>query len=222
MGSIEEQPPSVKSKLRDPSMFTGLIQQIGTISSISSVSNGKRLILCCQPWGTPIQEGESIAVNGCCLSVVDCKEASGSLTLAFDVIPQTLDCTTLYCMKEHSKVNIERALRADSFLGGHQVQGHVDGVETITSINTAKDEVRVSISTNTIDRDTLVNKGSVAINGVSLTIASIEAHHFDVALIPITLSDTTFGNIQKNDAVNVECDILTKTIAQVVRGMDRS
>jgi len=201
-------------------MFTGLVERIGTISAIEAISAGKRFSLRCVPWDGTAAEGESIAVNGCCLTLVDYSLEGDDLQLSFDVVPESLSVTTLGHLEVGDQVNIERALRADGRLGGHQVQGHIDAIERILEISKTEDEeTRFRYSMQNVDRDAVVPKGSITIDGVSLTIASVDDSHFDVALIPTTLRETIFGHAKTGDQVNIETDIIARTVVRVVRNM---
>jgi riboflavin synthase len=154
------------------------------------------------------------------LTVVNSSQEGESIQIAFDVIPESLKCTTLGSISVGDYVNVERSLKSDSLIGGHFVQGHVDGVEKLLEVEMMDDsESRIRISMNCIDKDTIVPKGSVTIDGVSLTIASVSEDWFEVALIPTTLSDTTLGRVSIGDHVNIETDILARTIVQVMRRM---
>jgi riboflavin synthase len=204
-------------------MFTGLIQKLGVVVSLSREEWGARLVISCTEWDLPIVKGESIAVSGCCLTAVESSSKSDDLHISFDVVPETLRCTTLGSLFDGSMVNLERAMKADSFLGGHFVQGHVDGVEAILS-STLEDsgECRLRFGMCVVDSEAMISKGSVTIDGVSLTIASVGDGWFEVALVPTTLEETTLGNASVDDKVNVETDMLTRTVVQVVRSMNDS
>ena len=201
-------------------MFTGLVQRIGTISAIDATTAGKRLVLKCLAWDSPAIEGESICVNGCCLTVISFSLKGDDLQLSFDVVPESLEKTTLRELEVGAEVNIERALRADSLLGGHQVQGHVDAIEEIVEVSeVGGDETRIRCSMRMVDTDAVVPKGSITIDGVSLTIAFVGAETFDVALIPTTLRDTTLGKAKAGNKVNIETDIIARTVVRVIRNM---
>ena len=220
MGSIEERTPCVKPKLKDQAMFTGLVDRIGTISAVETVAEGKRIAVQCPVWQQPITIGESICISGCCLSVATCSKQGEDQLIGFDVVPESISCSNLGSLKIGKKVNIERSLQAQSFLGGHFVQGHIDGVGNVLAVNAESDgDVRLRISTENVDSDTIVSKGSVALDGVSVTIASFNRESLEVALIPITLQETTLGSLQVGDSVNIETDVIAKTVAQVVRNM---
>ncbi len=203
-------------------MFTGLVERIGTISAFEPCPAGQRLILMCSPWETPPTIGESICVAGCCLTVVAQKEQSSALLLTFDVVPETLTQTTLGTASPGHLVNVERALRAESLLGGHQVQGHIDAIEEVQEINIESDGAcRVRVSMKNVDQDAVVPKGSITVDGISLTIASVADDSFDIALVPTTLQETTMGKISVGDRVNIETDIIARTVIRVVRNMQR-
>jgi len=201
-------------------MFTGLVEQMATIASVEQVSWGIRLSIKSKGWDLPTTLGESICTSGCCLTVVEAKEEDGQTLISFDVIPETLRCTTLGGLVEGDSVNLERSLRADTLLGGHFVQGHIDGMETIVAVSDVSDEERrVRLTIHSVDRDTIVPKGSVTIDGVSLTIATVGQDWFEVALVPTTLEQTTLGGAKVGDSVNIETDILARTVVQVVKNM---
>jgi len=203
-------------------MFTGLVQKRAKILSVSDSDFGVRLVISCSQWSKQVEIGESICVAGCCLSVVENTPKNGKNIISFDVIPETLACTYFGAIPSDSECNVERSLRADSFLGGHFVQGHVDGCEKIIHVSKSNsDDVRLRVSMDAIDKDTIVSKGSVTIDGVSLTIASVSASHFEVALIPITLEESTLGMLVEGDSVHVETDMLTKTIVNVTKNMQQ-
>lgn len=201
-------------------MFTGIIEQTGTLKEITKSSSGTKLSLACQGWAKTVVLGESICTSGCCLTVSGCSGEYGDVLLSFDVIPQTLRCTTLGNLKIGNSVNLERSLTSESLLGGHFVQGHVDAVETIVKRATGDtSDSRIRISMDSIDPDAIVPRGSVTIDGVSLTIAEVGDRWFEVAIIPTTDDLTTLGGLLQNDKVNVETDIVARTIAHVVRRM---
>jgi riboflavin synthase len=203
-------------------MFTGLIQHVGEVLEVAATGAGS--VLRVMPpgtgvpgWECPVTLGESISVSGCCLTVVEASES-----LAFDVVPETLSQTTLGGLQPSDRVNLERSLRADSLLGGHLVQGHVDGVEEVLSVSPeGASDRRVRISAASIDGDAVVSKGSITVDGVSLTVAATGDGWFEVALVPTTLAETTLGHVSPGDAVNIETDILARTVAHVLRRMGK-
>ena len=203
-------------------MFTGIVERIGTISSVETTTTGKKLVLKTSPWSTPPTHGESISISGCCLTLTSYKTEGDDLLITFDIVPESLRRTTLKNVAIGSSVNIERALRADSLLGGHQVQGHVENVEKIVELTDSDTgERRLRCSLQNIDVETIVSQGSIAIDGVSLTIASVEDDYFEVALIPTTLKETTLGSRKVGDYVNIETDIIARTVASVLRKMHK-
>ncbi len=192
-------------------MFTGIIQHRGRVAQSSTTPAGRSLIIDALPWGREIAPGESIAVNGCCLTVAHANP------LRFDVITQTLNVTTLGDLRPGDAVNLEPALTPASLLSGHIVQGHVDGVGVIRAIQTTPDDVRVRIAVPPDLMDYIVPKGSVAVDGVSLTLAEVLNDGFVVALIPTTLELTTLGEAKVDRRVNLEADLIVKTIVHQMR-----
>ena len=203
-------------------MFTGIVERIGTISSIETTTTGKKLVLKTSPWNSPPTHGESISISGCCLTLASHQTQGDDLLVAFDIVPESLRRTTLGNVAQGTSLNIERALRADSLLGGHQVQGHVDNIEQIVELtDSGTGERRLRCSLQNIDVDTIVPQGSITIDGVSLTIASVEEDYFEVALIPTTLKETTLGMSKVGDYVNIETDIIARTVTRVLRNMQK-
>lgn len=193
-------------------MFTGLVQAVGLVRSVSGSRAGRRILVDTGRWGHRPAPGDSISVSGCCLTVA-AKPRSGRL--AFDVIPQTLSLTTLGMLKPGSRVNLEHSVTPTTLMGGHFVQGHVDGAGRVTRVS--KDggwRVRVGPPANLMPF--LTPQGSVCIDGVSLTIAAVHRANveIDVALIPTTLKHTTLGALAEGDAVNIEADVLAKLVFQ--------
>lgn len=200
-------------------MFTGLVQARGVVKAISPTGTGVRLVIDGGGWTHRPDPGDSIAVNGCCLTLtgapVDGNGPGSGPILAFDAIPETLAKTTLGALDAGARVNLERSLRADSLIGGHIVQGHVDGVGVVRSVLT-DGQWRIRIELPAALAEFLSPKGSVAVEGVSLTIAEIAppdalAPWFEIALIPETLARTTLGSLAQGSLVNLEMDTLAKT-----------
>jgi len=200
-------------------MFTGLIEQIGTVDALSKQDSGKRLSIACSGMKEIPENGASICVSGCCLTVIKTTESLEQLKIDFDIVQESLNCTTLGSLAIGDRVNIEQALRADSKMGGHFVQGHIDSVESILDWNQEEGQRRVRLSMNTIDVDLIVPKGSITLDGVSLTIANVLLDSFEVVLIPTTLEETTFNTLKVGDKVNVESDILARTVVRMMRRM---
>ena len=192
-------------------MFTGLIQHCGRIASIDANDSGKAILIDTGPWEYVPDLGASVSVNGCCLSVV---EAQGRI-FRFDVVHRSLEMTTLGYLDVGDRVNLEHAARADSLLGGHIVQGHVDGVGEVVSVQD-EDDWRVSIQAPAGVAEHLCDRGSIAVDGVSLTVARVHDSIFEVALIPITLEETNLGQLRAGSKVNLEADVMAKMVAQHV------
>jgi riboflavin synthase len=192
-------------------MFTGIIETTGTITSTSAKPGGMTLSVRLENRGQlPVfaKSGDSIAVNGTCLTVT---RLSGD-TITFDVSAESLSKTTLKNYHPGQSVNIERAMSADARFGGHVVQGHVDGIGKIISIRKEGNFAVFAIQPPTELMDQIVTKGSVALDGISLTVASIVGKAFTVALIPETLSRTIWAQSKVGDPVNIETDILLKAV----------
>jgi len=199
-----------------PLMFTGLIQQVGVIERIEPSPNGRRLLVDPADWTHRPDPGESIGVNGCCLTLAAPPAETGG-RLAFDVISETLARSTLGRLESGARVNLERSLRADDLMGGHVVQGHVDGVGEVVEIRPDPADWRVRIRPPAPLLDEIVHKGSIAVEGVSLTIARLVGDDFEIALIPTTLRETTLGELETGSAVNLETDVLAKTVVHFLR-----
>ncbi|MGA0369179.1 MAG: riboflavin synthase [Kiritimatiellia bacterium] len=189
-------------------MFTGIIQKTGTIVALEERAGGKRLWFRCSPWERYYENGESIAVNGVCLTLAGQREGD----LGFDVLEETLRKTNLGGLRTGSVVNLERALRYGDALGGHLVSGHVDACGHVRAIEAAGPDRRVEISVPESVRPNLVPQGSIACDGISLTVAELFADAFAVHLIPTTLAETSWGRMQVGDAVNLEGDLVCKIV----------
>jgi len=236
-------------------MFTGLVEEKGRLLSFARVGEGTNggwhLTLAAKRVLSDAALGDSIAVNGCCLTVVAIDREAGTLT--FDVLEETRRLTNFAALSEERQgqgraggmlssalagepppvdvrsgaqasrapaqhLNLERSLRADARLGGHFVSGHIDGVGTVESLaqHGADYRLRVRLPENSAQRGPLVNKGSIAIDGVSLTVAEVDADGLTVWLIPTTLAETNLGEKQPGDPVNLEYDLLGKYVQQIV------
>ncbi|MFA4991703.1 MAG: riboflavin synthase [Candidatus Omnitrophota bacterium] len=191
-------------------MFTGIIEEIGRVVRAENKTVGLMLAIkaekVCQGAGL----GDSVAVNGACLTITDIKKD----VLSFDVMAETIDKTTLGGLKADDPVNLERAMKADSRMGGHLVAGHVDYRARIIEIINGPKGVSFKVFLPGEFSRLVVDKGSVALDGVSLTVAEASKGYFTVYLIPHTLKATTFGNKRKGDYLNVETDIVGKYIAK--------
>ena len=187
-------------------MFTGIVEHLGSVESI----DGGRLVV--RAAGHPAI-GESIAVNGTCLTVVEVADG----TLAFDVSQETIARTSLVRLRPGARVNLERPLTLLARLGGHLVQGHVDGVGEVVAVRPEGDGgARIAVRLARPLLRHVVEKGSIALDGVSLTVAAVDGDRIEVALIPHTLAVTTFGGVRVGDPVNVEVDVVAKYVASTV------
>lgn len=195
-------------------MFTGLVECCASVARVVDEPPGKRLVIRAPAIAPQAALGESIAVSGCCLSVV----GRDGATLEFEAGPETLARTTLGALATDSPVNLERSLRVGDRLGGHFVTGHVDGVGTL---ETRRDEGNWSTFWFRVPpalTRQMASKGSVAVDGVSLTLVDVEPERFSVALIPHTLAVTTLGRLAPGDRVNVETDLLAKYAQKAADG----
>ena len=190
-------------------MFTGIISDRGELRAIEGESD-KRLVIATSYPVESIAIGASIACSGVCLTVVD-RRADW---LAFDVSAETLACTTLGDWRVGAAVNLERPLTLDDELGGHMVLGHVDGVARIEASDAAGDSRRLSLAAPEALAGFIAAKGSVAVDGVSLTVNRVESTVFEVNIIPHTLAVTTLGEIRLGDRVNLEIDVLARYVAR--------
>ncbi len=191
-------------------MFTGLVAEMGEIVNVVKRGSGARLSLNCRQLSSEIQIGDSIAVNGTCLTVVELK----GQTLAFDVSYETLKSTNLGSLKSKDRVNLEPSLRLNSRLGGHFVTGHIDGLGTIESKTATGDVLRIVIGAGGDITRFLVEKGSVAVDGISLTVVDVLPKGFSIVIIPHTAALTTIGYKGPGDTVNIEVDILGKYVSK--------
>jgi riboflavin synthase len=189
-------------------MFTGLVESLGTVRELVPDSAGRRLTIAAPDIAAELVLGGSVAVNGACLTVVACD----AQTCCFQLAPETLHRTNLGDLRPGDRVNLERALRLSDRLGGHLVQGHIDGVGRVAERVTEGDWVTVWFSCPPNLAEQMVSKGSVAVDGVSLTLVQVGADRFSVALIPHTLAHTTLGFKGPGAAVNVETDLMAKYV----------
>jgi riboflavin synthase len=189
-------------------MFTGIIETVGIIEGIEPGDDLTRLVIGAEPIADGVKLGDSVAVNGGCLTVTSIRDGR----FAFEAIPETMERTSLGDLKVGSRVNLERAMRAGDRLDGHIVQGHVDGVGTIRQVIQDGNDVRLQIDCEPELADCVVEKGSIAVDGVSLTVAALLPSGFEVALIPHTLEVTTLSDRQIHDRVNLEADVLGKYV----------
>lgn len=196
-------------------MFTGIVEYVGRIESVERETDLARFRIEVGPVADGVGLGDSIAVLGACLTVT---EIDGP-RLAFEVIPETLECTRLGALEVGSAVNLERAMAAGARFDGHLVQGHIDGVGRVSRFDREGNEVELEIECDSAIGGQLVDKGSVTIDGVSLTVVAAQADRFHVALIPHTLEVTTLDALRVGDAVNLEVDVFGKYVKQYVDRM---
>lgn len=189
-------------------MFTGIVEAVGRVADLELRRDAARLVVEAPGLVEGSAPGQSVALNGVCLTVT----AIESTCLCFDAVRETLERSNLGELRPGAKVNLERALRAGDRLDGHIVQGHVDATGRIRSLERRGDDVRLSVDCGEDFADLLVEKGSVAIDGVSLTVVGVEAKGFDVVLIPYTLVETTLGKRGPGERVNLEADVLGKYV----------
>jgi riboflavin synthase len=193
-------------------MFTGIVETVGKIVRLEKSGDLAQIVAEAPAVSVGVKRGDSIAVNGACLTVTTID--GGRLT--FEAVAETLARTNLGELTVGSGVNLERAMRADQRLDGHIVQGHVDAVGRVRALNREGADVRLFIDCDPSFSVLLVDKGSVAVDGVSLTVVRAETQGFDVALIPHTLESTTLGHRRVGDRVNLEADVLGKYVKHYV------
>lgn len=191
-------------------MFTGLIVELGEVISLEKMAENARLSLKCSVIIGDVKIGDSISVNGVCLTAVNIKGNA----ISFDVSYETLKATNLGWLKKSDRVNIEPSLRADSKIGGHFVTGHVDGIGKIRSKLKVGNVIRVEVESPPEILKYLVEKGSIAIDGISLTVVEVFKNSFCVVIIPHTANLTTIGLKNQGETVNLEADILGKYVAK--------
>jgi len=190
-------------------MFTGLIEAVGEIADVKTSPSGYRIRIR-TTLAADLASGDSLAVNGVCLTVVT---ADGGEVHA-DIGPETARVTTLGSLRQQQRVNLERSMRADGRVGGHFVQGHVDAPGFVEEIRPDGDSHWLTISFDSSLAPYLIRKGSIAVDGVSLTIAGLGEHVFDVMIIPFTWANTALSSLKVGDRVNIECDMIGKYVAR--------
>jgi riboflavin synthase len=192
-------------------MFTGLIEDLGTIQSLDRTDDGARLRIS-SLLAAELSLGDSIAVNGCCLTAT----AVDGESFETEAMNQTLEVTALGSVEDGSKVNLELAMKVGDRLGGHIVQGHVDGVGTVSSVEDDGFARRLRVDLPTQLLQFAVDKGSITLNGVSLTVAELGEAWAEVSLIPETLERTNLGDLAPGDRLNVECDVIAKYVERLM------
>jgi riboflavin synthase len=189
-------------------VFTGIIESVGVVTEVRREGDLAHLAIEAPDVASGVAKGDSVAVDGACLTVTE----YGDGRVCFDAVRETLERTSIGAKCQGSRVNLERAMRADGRLDGHIVQGHVDGTGRVERLERDGDDVRLFITCDAEISGSLVEKGSVTVDGVSLTVVSVGDAGFDVALIPHTLAVTTLGDRRPGDLVNVEADVLGKYV----------
>ena len=193
-------------------MFTGIVRERGVVAAIDGGADRVRLRVEAPLTAAQVAVGDSVAINGCCLTVT---ERDGAV-IAFDAVPETLARTALHRLAPGVQVNLEPALRVGEPLGGHYVQGHVDGVGRIRSVQPEGEGARLTVEASAEILRYCVEKGSIAVEGISLTIAALADDGFEVALIPHTLAETTLSSLATGDPVNLEADVLAKYVERLL------
>jgi len=197
-------------------MFTGIVTDIGEVRSVKPrAGNLHRMTIFCGYSRAEIVQGASIACSGVCLTVVDAGEEDGRTWFAVDAADETLRVTTAGRWRHGSKINLERPLKFGDELGGHMVAGHVDGVATVIAREDMTDMARISLRARPDLSRFIAPKGSVALDGISLTVNAVEGDTFSVLIIPHTLQVTTFGALKKDDDVNLEIDTMARYAARL-------
>ena len=197
-------------------MFTGLVERTGAVAGVTPRAGGLRLALAVPGWEREVAVGDSIAVNGCCLTVV----AITGAEIAFDVVPESVRRTVLGTLAPGDLVNLERPLRLDQRLGGHLVQGHVDGVGAVVTVRPEGQGRRIAFEVPAHVARFVAEKGSIAIDGVSLTVAACAAARCEVAFIPHTLEVTVAGRYTAGTRVNVEADLMARYAARLIEAAE--
>jgi riboflavin synthase len=193
-------------------MFTGIVREVGRVASLTGGADGVRLEIEAPETAATTEIGDSVALNGVCLTAVGVADGR----IAFDAVPETLARTSLERLAAGARINIEPSLRVGDSMGGHNVQGHVDGVGHVRSVEPEGEGRRLTIDTPPDLLRYVVEKGSIAVEGTSLTIAALDDTGFAVALIPHTLTATTLGELEPGDAVNLEADVLAKYVERLL------
>jgi riboflavin synthase len=198
-------------------MFTGLIEEVGTVIGVGAGKDTNRLKIAAPRFARKMRRGDSVAVNGCCLTV---SSRLGD-ELTFDLLDATIARTNLKHLKCGQPVNLERAVVANQRLGGHFVQGHIDCVSRILSFEKSGDDFRLEIELPQDSAHYVASKGSIAVNGISLTVAEVLPTSFVAWIIPYTKENTNLNRVKRGDLINLEFDILAKYVERMLRGITK-
>ena len=193
-------------------MFTGIVREVGIVVEAEEAGGGRALAVRAPATASRTRVGDSIAIDGCCLTATEVADG----TIRFHAVPETIARSTLGTLERNEQVNVEPAIRAGEELGGHYVQGHVDAVGRIRSVETEGQGLRVVVDAPEAVLRYCVEKGSVTVDGVSLTVAELVDDAFAVALVPHTLEATTLSALRPGQAVNLEADVLAKYVERLV------
>ncbi len=193
-------------------MFTGIIRELGVVVAAEEAGGGRALAVRAPATASRTNVGDSIAIDGCCLTATEVADG----TIRFQAVPETIARSTLGTLERNEQVNVEPAIRAGEELGGHYVQGHVDAVGRIRSVEAEGQGFRVVVEAPEVVLRYCVEKGSVTVDGVSLTVAELVDDAFAVALVPHTLEATTLSAVRPGQAVNLEADVLAKYVERLV------
>ena len=193
-------------------MFTGIVREVGVVVGTEVAGGGKALVVRAPETAARTGVGDSVSINGCCLTATAIVDG----TIAFHAVPETIARTTLGTLEPEGRVNVEPAIRAGEALGGHYVQGHVDAVGRIRSVDDEGEGLRVLLEAPDAVSRYCVEKGSVAVDGVSLTVAALADDGFVVALVPHTLAVTTLSTLRPGQDVNLEADVLAKYVERLI------
>lgn len=196
-------------------MFTGLVEELGQVTEIDAGDAGARIRIGAPGVAAKLSEGESIAVNGACLTATEVSDQG----FAADVMNQTLNLTALGSLQPDDRVNLELAMPADGRFGGHIVAGHIDGVGRVASLTDDGIARRLTVSFPEELLPLVVERGSVALSGVSLTVASITGNRVEVSLIPETLERTNLGLLSEGDSLNLECDLVARHVRRLLESV---
>ncbi len=197
-------------------MFTGIVTALGEVKAVERLPGLARLTIASPYDAADVEVGASIAHDGCCLTVVEKEVASGGMRHVVEAAPETLKLTTMGALREGNRVNLERSLRVGDELGGHMVQGHVDGLGEVLSVNQDGGGWRLRIRPPQSIEHLIAPRGSIAVAGVSLTVNEVDAEGFGVLIIPHTWAVTTLSNLKPGDKVNLEADMMARYAARLI------